>query len=92
MNADIRVCALCGHTMTMARCGSASVPQGYLCHTDDHDCYRAWTVYGIRLANVTDRMRVILPAEVRESVMIARERIAFDELVADGPDYFGSGS
>jgi hypothetical protein len=47
-----RFCALCGHAMTLERCGSAAVSGGDgmlpLCHTDDHDCYRAWTVYGIR--------------------------------------------
>jgi len=46
-------CALCGHEMTLATCGSAGVfyPDGeqlYLCHADDHDCYHAWTVYGAR--------------------------------------------
>ena len=46
-------CALCGHDMTdLDVCGSGAVWNGNvrldLCHADDHDCYRAWTVYGKR--------------------------------------------
>lgn len=42
-------CALCGHTMTLDRCGSAgaTLPAGTpisLCHADDHDCYYQWTL------------------------------------------------
>lgn len=45
-------CGLCGHEMTFERCGSAGATLDGrpvdLCHADDHDCYRAWTVYGAR--------------------------------------------
>lgn len=45
-------CSLCGHEMTFERCGVASVwENGYrydLCHTEDHDCYKNWTVYDHR--------------------------------------------
>lgn len=47
------VCGLCGHVMLrIETCGSALVWDGDrrvpLCHTDDHDCYHRWTVYGDR--------------------------------------------
>lgn len=46
------ICVLCGHLMTMGKCGSAAVWEDdmtvYLCHGDDHDCYKRWTVYGDR--------------------------------------------
>lgn len=46
------VCALCGHTMSLDRCGSAGAHENGqtfdLCHADDHDCYRRWTVYSER--------------------------------------------
>lgn len=52
-----RVCALCGHVMTLDRCGSAGAHENghviYLCHTDDHDCYHRWTVYRERPADRT---------------------------------------
>lgn len=45
-------CAMCGHLMTLARCGYAAATYddgsvAPLCHDADHDCYHAWTVYGI---------------------------------------------
>jgi hypothetical protein len=49
-----KTCGLCGHTMTLDRCGYGSVwtndSRVTLCHTDDHDCYRRWTVYRERPA------------------------------------------
>lgn len=53
-------CALCGHAMTLARCGSAGTtdPDGTpirLCHTDDHDCYHLVTVYKVRPGATTNR-------------------------------------
>ena len=46
----IKECALCGHEMTLERCGSAGAHNDdgspvHLCHTDDHDCYHRFTVY-----------------------------------------------
>ena len=38
-------CAYCGHEMTFDRCGNARAGIGPLCHSGDHDCYRAVTVY-----------------------------------------------
>lgn len=60
----------------------------WLCHADDHDCYRAWTVYGARPSSVRSINGRGWPPEVRESVEIARAKLAADELMADGPDYF----
>lgn len=54
-----RICGLCGHVMTMTSCGSAQANGVPLCHTDDHDCYHRWTVYGARPAE---------PAEPRQPV------------------------
>lgn len=42
------ICGLCGHQMTLERCGSAAVGAIPLCHHDTHSCYHRWTVYGIR--------------------------------------------
>lgn len=41
----MKVCGLCGHEMTLERCGSAAENDTPLCHADDHDCYHRWTVY-----------------------------------------------
>jgi hypothetical protein len=45
-------CAMCGHAMTLAMCGSASLHNRDLhvdlCHTASHDCYYRWTVHGER--------------------------------------------
>jgi hypothetical protein len=50
-----RICALCGHNMMLDQCGYATITMAavvdqeiFLCHTDDHDCYHAWTIYGER--------------------------------------------
>lgn len=46
------VCVLCGHVMTLDRCGSAGTQKnGHvidLCHTDDHDCYQIQSWRGVR--------------------------------------------
>lgn len=83
------MCGLCGHAMTLDRCGRAGVNDMPLCHADDHDCYTAWTVYKIRphLVGMPAITRWV-PPEVRESIEIARAKIAADELAADGPNYF----
>jgi hypothetical protein len=45
-------CALCGHEKPFEGCGYAGVTEGetriVLCHSEEHDCYRLWTVYGRR--------------------------------------------
>jgi len=54
-------CGLCGHDMALRNCGYAAVTvqRGELvidvplCHTNDHDCYRAWTIYKRRPATPT---------------------------------------
>lgn len=39
------ICGLCGHEMALTRCGWAQLEDGTpLCHTDEHDCYFAWTI------------------------------------------------
>ena len=42
-------CVLCGHDPS---CGFASIThngtESWLCHEDDHSCYHAWTVWGVR--------------------------------------------
>lgn len=43
-----KVCGLCGHEITLDRCGSASADGVPLCHHDTHSCYHRWTVYGAR--------------------------------------------
>ncbi len=49
------ICVLCGHLLTTA-CGRAAVWEDeitvYLCHGDDHDCYKRWTVFGERFGGV----------------------------------------
>ena len=86
-----RACGLCGHVMLSLRsCGFGAVNDTPLCHADDHDCYRAWTVYGIR----PDRLPVArweqaarwFPDTVRESIELARAAVAADELVALGQE------
>lgn len=49
----IDMCGLCGHDIVFDACGDANVTsiggeKTHLCHTDDHSCYVAWTVYQIR--------------------------------------------
>lgn len=49
-------CGLCRHAMHFDTCGFASVTEDgqtiHLCHGDDHSCYVAWTVGGMRVATV----------------------------------------
>jgi hypothetical protein len=42
-----QVCRLCGHVMTLRRCGYGMADGAPLCHADDHDCYRLWMVYKV---------------------------------------------
>jgi hypothetical protein len=73
---EIRVCGLCGHAMVSLRtCGSAAVNDIPLCHADDHDCYRAWTVYGVRPGWLPGT-GYCLPPVVERSVELARAHIA----------------
>ena len=81
-------CGLCGHVMTFERCGFAGTSEGGrsvpLCHADDHDCYRAWTVYRVRPDHL--QPPAWAPVEVQESAQLAREKAAFDELVRLGQE------
>jgi hypothetical protein len=45
----VKTCVLCGHRATLLG-GNADGKD--LCHgcSQDHPCYRAWTVYGVRVS------------------------------------------
>lgn len=48
-------CELCGHEPA---CGNASAAGHRLCHTDDHSCYHAWTVWDARPTDIPGIARV----------------------------------